>query len=328
MKTAIVFDVGGTSIRAGLYVKDQGLQGPIIKTNAPNFIDNPLKTELLQEKFTAGCIEVIERIREINALDEVPAVGIAFPGPVNGLGEAVYAPTLWGNIDKPYPLKQILCSRLKSCDITVINDITAAGWRYMEKYHGSFCIITVSSGVGCKVFRQGNLLLNDHYFGGELGHHFYSSEYASIPCDCGSFGHIGAISSGRGIEKLAQFYKQIPKGAFPDSKLWRQDRVLTYDIVKAVAAGDEYALWLLKESIKPLSSAIACLYSFIGMDKYVIIGGFATAIGPLYASLLTQELKKNGLFGLDEKNIDGMVEMGEPDDEHGLIGMGKYIFGR
>lgn len=321
-----MFDIGGTFVRAGLYAMGKGLIGETVRVEAQNFITEDISLEVLQGNVVETCTKITKQLEAANKDIHVGAVGIGFPGPIGPGGVVLKAPSLWGELSTPYPLKEKISKKLSGYDIVIINDLTAAGYRYIDLAGGTFCIFTISSGVGCKVFWEGKVLLNNNGFGGEIGHHFYGADFTQIPCDCGERGHIANISSGRGILKISNVLRERKPELFKKSVLNNGTEFSTYELVEAIKGKDAFALYLLREAIKPIAASISSLYGFIGVDRYVIVGGFAAAIGEKYIEILKEEVKNMRMFGASEQDVDRMVIGGHRDDNSGLIGMGRYIF--
>lgn len=325
LDNSIVFDVGGTYTRYGIYLGYEDELIEVCKIPSPNFLSFSSKEQLIGS-FVFLTKKIVNDLTSKFPNLDIKDIGISFPGPVSEDGTVLCAPTLWGTLIKKLNIKYTLCSSIKNYNIDIINDITAAGWRYIERFDGNFCVITISSGVGCKVFRDYKVLLNKEGLGGELGHHYLNNdEYKDIPCDCGQKGHIGSVSSGRGIEKLAYYLSEKHGGLFKESCLSSKDKITTHDIVEAIKQKDEFSLYLLEESIKPIVNSISCLYAFIGTKKFLFIGGFALAVGIQYINCVKDIIKDRNLMGLDSSDIDNMIILGEADDNSGLIGMGRYL---
>ena len=104
-----------------------------------------------------------------------------------------------------------------------------------------------------------------------------------------------------------------------------KETITTYDIVNAINEHDEFSEFVLNESIIPIADAIACLYSFIGIKKYLFVGGFALAVGDQYVNAIKKVLHSKQLLGISVEDIENMIVLGNNDDDSGLIGMGKYI---
>jgi len=321
--SAIVFDIGGTSFRVG-YCNEDGELSCVKKVESPNFINNnTLQIKELQNKLVAQIVETTNEYRENNP--HINKIGITFPGPVTKDGRVVKAPTLWGRMDEEFPLQEILLERLKGCEVYVINDITAAGWRYIDVQDGTFCLITVSSGIGNKIFWNREVLLNEKGFGGEMGHVSCDDEYSRIPCDCGDYGHIASVSSGRGIERIAEHISNKYSELYQSSYL-KNTKFTTYEIINGIKKGDEFSQLLLRESIKPIAKSISFIYSLIGIEKYIVIGGFAAAVGNRYLDTIEELILEKIPMGLSSDGIKNMLMLGFCDDNDGLIGMAKYIF--
>lgn len=320
MKSCAVFDIGGTSFRSAVYKHDRKLH-QIKKKDSPNFIKYPnASINELQEMLVEDICRTVELYSKV---EDIQNIGVSFPGPINNAGYVLQAPTLWGEQGKPYPLLDLLSQRIKDCKIYLLNDITAAGYRYINFNNGTFCIITVSSGVGNKVFWEKQVLLNDG-LGGELGHSYVSGPFK---CDCGSQGHLGGISSGRGIEKLAIKLSIEHPYFFKTSSLFEKE-ITSFSLANAIKIDDEFSIYVLEESLKPLAQTLCTLITAIGINYFIVIGGFPTAIGQKYIENLKKLVSELKPFGVKPGEIDRMISLGENDDYHGLIGIGEFIFNK
>lgn len=326
----VVLDIGGTHFRIGLYRQSRNELLNVRRFPTPNFLSLPgYSVDQLQivlvDTILRNILSYLKRQR-----GNVAGIGISFAGPVNPNGTVIEAPTIWGKKGKPLDLARILTERL-GMPVRVINDITAAAWRYSEWYGNAFCVITVSSGIGNKVFYNNRVLVNERGYGGEIGHFCCDRSDDAWDCDCGQGrGHLGALASGRGIVKLARKIGNQNRDEYFQSRLGQVtgndlDQITTYHIVAAIHHGDPFTLAILRQSQRYLAGVISCIYNAIGIEKYIIIGGFAVAVGAAYVDFLKEELKKVGCFGMDEQDIEKMVELGEPDDAHGLVGVGRYM---
>lgn len=326
MGVGLVFDIGGTFIRGGVYDSEQGLYSFVVRQQAPNYKSksrDELKSALMDQ------IQMIQTTL-LNKYDNVEyeKIGISFPGPINQNGIILNAPTLWGtkikNIDLNHEMSKIFSA--KPCFI--INDITAAGYRYLNTEMETFCILTISSGVGGKIFYRGEALLDKEGMAGEVGHIYYRGKYNQLICDCGEYGHIGSMASGRGIEQLARCIidqEEIKKTYF-SSVLLQEQELTTYTIVKAIKEKDPLALFILGEAVKPIVDVINTLIFTIGIQKFILVGGFFNAVREEYHSLLCEEISRTNYRQLGKDNIENMILKGEDDDNNGLIGVGRYIF--
>jgi glucokinase len=85
---------------------------------------------------------------------------------------------------------------------------------------------------------------------------------------------------------------------------------------------------VLRGTLTPLAQAVSGVFASVGVCRYILMGGFALAVGEPYRRLLVAELVRLGCFGLDPGQIDAMVSLGAADDDHGLIGAGRLLADR
>ncbi|WP_405386168.1 ROK family protein [Streptomyces sp. NBC_01102] len=322
-----VMDVGGTTLRAGTY--GAGRLSRVRRMRVDGMAAHPGASVATLQR------HVIEQIvREAGRQgDGRPApgaaLGIAFAGPVGRDGTVLGAPTVWGEGGEAVPLQEILSARL-SVPVVVVNDLTAAAWRYGTQESAPFCLLTISSGIGNKVFRDGDVLLDAEGHGGELGHWRCDLSPDAPLCDCGGRGHLGAIASGRGVLAAVRRAAGADPAAFAGSapaRLGTTDpEILTNpEIAAAVRGGDPFVTSVLRSTLVHLASAVGAVFTSIGVRRYILMGGFALAVGERYRELLVEELVRQGCFGLTAEAVDAMVVLGAEDDDHGLVGMGRLV---
>lgn len=322
-----VVDLGGTTLRIARYDAATGAVTDIRRTPTDGMARHPgapvpeLQTRV-SEQLAALAAEAVRRHRS-------SALAVAFAGPVTADGRIVTAPTVWGERGEILPLRLLLEERL-GIPVVVVNDLTAAVWRYVNTPdERPFCLITVSSGIGSKVYRAGEVLLDAEGHGGELGHWTCDPSPQALVCDCGGRGHLGGIASGRGTLAAARRAALADPARYARSALARSapdpEHLDNRMLVAAVRARDAFATAVLRGGLRHLASAITSVFTSIGVRRFVLMGGFAQAVGPLYVRLLTEELEHLGCFGLDTEEVRRMVVLGAPDDDHGLVGAGRLL---
>lgn len=325
----VVADLGGTTLRIGRIAAHGGVEA--VRRVATDGIGRhgPGSARTLQDRVLRQLARELEEYLRSPAGHGASAVGLSFAGPLAKDGVVRAAPTLWGGRADPVHVGDLLSARL-GLPVLVANDITAAAWRYAEREPEPFCLITISSGIGSKVFRHGEVLVDDQGHGGELGHWRIDLSEDAPPCDCGGRGHLGAVASGRGILLAARRAAAADPRAFARSALAapagdRPEGITNEALAGAVRAGDPFATETLRGSLRPLASAVDCLFTAIGVRRYLFIGGFAVAVGDRFVSLLGDELVRHGCFGLDDDETRAMLALGAADDDHCLIGMGRML---
>lgn len=322
-----VLDIGGTNFRIGIFDSATGGLTDIGRVPVEGFLTNPGATP--QQLFDKLFRQVLHHIRAHAARHRIAGIGVAFPGPVDAQGTVHSAPTLWGEALGGTPLQQLLQLEVE-VPVVVMNDIAAAVYRYQPRFDQDFCVITISSGIGNKVFAGGRILVDARGLGGELGHHKVVSGDNALPCDCGGRGHLGAVASGRGAERLARLWARREPERFRGSALWQLtggdiERIDAYALVTAIEQGDALARAVLGFGQDHLASCLAMLYNAIGVKRFVLIGGFCLALGDLYLSEQRARLARCDLFCLPDDEREAMLQLGERDDEHSLHGLGCYF---
>ncbi|MDT0611133.1 ROK family protein [Streptomyces lancefieldiae] len=325
-----VLDVGGTTLRTGSYDPATASLTRVRRIPVEGMARHPRDSvAVLQHRVVEQIVHEAGRHTPRTA---PRAVGVAFAGPISAGGLVLAAPTVWGRRGDPLPLGELLTERI-GVPVVVVNDLTAAAWRYAATETEPFCLITVSSGIGNKVFRGGEVLLDADGHGGELGHWVCDPSPGAPLCDCGGRGHLGAIASGRGVLAAVRRAAGADPAGFARSGLAARcgGRAADVDnpaIAAAVREGDAFTTQVLRGTLTHLAQAMTAVFTSIGVCRYVVMGGFALAIGERYRELLVGELVRLGCFGLDVDAVDAMVSLGRPDDDHGLIGVGRLLTDR
>ncbi|KUO05207.1 ROK family protein [Streptomyces caeruleatus] len=322
-----VLDVGGTTLRTGSYDPVTSTVSRVRRVPVEGRVRHPRDSvAALQERVVDQIVQETARHAEGAA---PRAVAVAFAGPISAAGLVLAAPTVWGRRGDPLPLGRLLTERI-GAPVVVVNDLTAAAWRYAATETEPFCLLTVSSGIGNKVFRAGEVLLDADGHGGELGHWVCDPSPTAPLCDCGGRGHLGAVASGRGALAAVRRAADADPAGFARSRLaalcdGRADAVDNPAVAAAVRDGDAFTTEVLRGTLTHLAQAVGAVFTSIGVCRYILIGGFALAVGERYRELLVAELVRLGCFGLDAHAVDALVSLGSPDDDHGLIGAGRLL---
>lgn len=319
----IVLDIGGTNIRAAIYNQKLTSISKRLTISSPGLNCQSLKTIEIQADLIQKINYLIFTIK--SQLKVLKRISIAFPGPVDSSGNVIAAPTIWGNSQRIFPLKKILSSLWPHIDILILNDLSAAGYRYVKRGYKNFCIITISSGIGQKIFYNGAPLIGSNYYGGEIGHLRFDLSDRALACECGGVGHLSAISSGRGTVKL------LKKLAFEDDNLYKSsllayytncniEQITTHLIAECFKAKDTWTLQALEFASRFIAQAIGMVHLAVGIDKFFLTGGFIRALGENYRQMIIVNLAKYCWnVGQDWQTI---IQLGIDDDNDGLIGIG------
>jgi glucokinase len=259
-------------------------------------------------------------------------IAVSFPGPISSAGLVLSAPTLIG----PSVITRDFRSDVEAATnrrTYILNDITAAAWKYSTVVQAErFLIITISSGIGSKIFdhRHARHVLDDTPYGGEIGHCIVDFSPDPIPCDCGGKGHLGGIASGRGIERFARVRAAAEPEAFGASACVRVFGATTASLanelhlVPAVLQGDSWATEIVLECTRYLARVIVPVVLAVGIQQVIIVGGFAQALGATYKRLLCQALREVSDYSLLKEHVEGLVLLGSPGEEACLLGASLF----
>jgi len=322
----VVLDIGGTSTRAALFDRATSSVSRVLIRPTQGIGAHPkLSARQIRDLLLS---QIQDMIATTSNGDSVECVSIAFAGPIRPDGRVLAAPTVWGETnDDGFDLKGELGRRNGSSRILVQNDVTAAGYRYLRSPDESLCIFTVGSGIGNKVFVNGMPHIGPRGWGGEVGHFQVDASPDAERCDCGGRGHLGSIASGRGALMMARRLSRQDPDTFGRSELARlankdPAQITNEQIVATFARGDAWTIELIRHVAAPLGRMIAAIHLAIGIHRFIVYGGFATALGEPYRLLLVESAAAAAWnVGQD---WDSMIELGAPDDHSGLIGAGRF----
>jgi C7-cyclitol 7-kinase len=316
----LVFDIGGTSVRAGVIDSATGKLCAVKRADTPNYLSHPAcEAEDLLEELVSTLSALAN---EILGERQPSIVVVGYPGPITASGTAMRSPTILGPIlDREYDCKRRLEVVWPESDVIVLNDLTCAGFGFVARGYRDFCVITVGSGIGNKIFLKGQPITGSACRGGEIGHLL---TYPSP--DSPTFkvrDELGNIASGRGtIASGRRWFSHLAK-RFPDSDLLRhstegESPFDTKLLAQAFRKKDELAFEIIEMTSYPLAMAIGCIHLALGIESFFIVGGFAKALGPGYLEVLSRNCA--AMTWDVGQNWTNMIDMGDISDEEGLLG--------
>ncbi len=319
----LVFDIGGTTSRAGIYDAGSGRLQRSLRAQTPSAHAFP---DAEVHGLRSLLYELMRALAEGLSFSSPHVISVGFPGPVDARGVALRAPTVWGADQEPEPVAARIREIWPLARVLVANDLSTAGYCFLRHDAEDFCVVTVSSGIGHKVFLGGRPVVGAAGRGGEIGHLRVDFSDEAPVCECGGTGHLGALASGRAIHRLAVRLAHLDPRAFLVSSPGRAtggdpkrlDNIL---LAQAFREGDHWATELVRSAAEPLGRALAGIHSAVGIERFVIMGGVAHAFGLRYLDLIGQAAARSEwALGQDWSR---MIELGEMGDDAGLIGAGR-----
>lgn len=315
--SVLAVDLGGTFLRAALLDDDGGLES-ITRRRLRTVFDGRTPNDVWTDIIDG----IAEAARSTSARD-ARHIAMAFPGPISG-STPLCAPTLTGDAPVPIDLAARI-ERRSGKPLRMLNDVSAAASYVASATNdSSFLIITVSSGIGSRIYRRGSARSRVAY-DGEIGHLIIDTDPAAPVCDCGGHGHLGAIASGRAFERLARSTAAADPMRFAAS-IWGAQGVEPEalenerHLVPAICAGDAWSRALLRRSIAPLARLAFQIVVASGLERIYVIGGFATAVGEVYRDLFQSELERQIDSPALHVELGDLVRVLQPDTEATLRG--------
>lgn len=314
--SVLVVDLGGTFLRTAVLSGDGTLQtigrrrvGSVFEGREPADVWTEIVDAIAAAAHDAGA--------------SAGRIAVSFPGPMKG-STPIVAPTLTGAAPVPSDLA-LRIERRSGRPVRIVNDVAAAA-AYVASNGAdrSFFIVTVSSGIGSRVFHRG-IEQTRAPFDGEIGHLVVDWSATAPACDCGGRGHLGAISSGRAFERLAREAAARNPADFAISACSRSGKTpneLTNEgeLVPALRAGDAWTTALLRRSIAPLARLAFHVVVASGLERIYVFGGFAAALGCCYLGAFCDAIESQ--LDSDAIPVDprSLVRVLPPDAEAALRG--------
>ncbi len=262
----IAIDLGGTNIRAALCDEKGHIHKRFKQLTHPEL----------------GAPAVIARIADAAravwpADGKVAGVGVASPGPIDPFsGNVLYASNLfWHNV----PLRDALQEALKT-RVTVGNDANLAALGEQKYGAGKgvrdLVYITLSTGIGCGVILNDQLVLGHRGLATEVGH--MVMDYNAPPGDSGVPGCFELYAAGPGIARLAQTKAR----AHSDTKMIALaggiDHITAKEVGEAAQAGDALALEVVREVGRIIGLGFVNVLHLFD-PALIIVGGSVSLMG-------------------------------------------------
>lgn len=274
---AVGVDIGGTKVSVGL-VTATGLVADTLQTAPTPANDGP-------DEIVRLVADMVGRI----ATDDMP-IGVGSAGAIDRDGavrSATDAIAGWAGVDLSASL-----ARLLGRTPTVLNDVHAAavGEAALGEGRGctSFLMVTVGTGVGGAIYRDGRLVIGATGTAGSVGHTAARGYRTVRRCPCGQDAHIEAYASGPALELS---YAEASG-----------ERLGLREIVRRASEGDAAAAAVLREGAEMLGSGLADALTLVDVER-VLIGGGVASIGPGYLGMVAAAFERAAYPGLSTTPI-------------------------
>src|SRR5205807_8369498 len=93
-------------------------------------------------------------------------------------------------------------------------------------------------------------------------------------------------------------------------------------LVRGAQRGEAGAVGPIRQRTRPLARVLLQTAIAAGLERVVVIGGFALSLGPIYRAVLQEEITKRCDYRVASSCLDNLVVMG--DEDACLLGAAAY----
>ena len=309
MKYVIGIDIGGTTVKIGLFQIDATL---LDKWEIPTRTEENGKYILGD---IASSIKKVLEEKEIPFCD-VKGAGIGVPGPVTSDGIVKSCVNLgWGVFSIEEELQTLLNLPVKAGNDA---NVAALGemWNGGAKGYRNIIMVTLGTGVGGGIIINGNIVAGSHGAGGEIGHATVNP-HETVPCNCGKKGCLEQYSSATG---LIRSMKEALANTTTPSVLRELDDFMAKEILDAAKNGDSLAVEEFEKFCRILGKALAN-FAVVTDPEVIVIGGGVSKAG----TFLTERIQKYFEDYAFHACKEAKVVLAELGNDAGIYGAAKLI---
>lgn len=310
MKYCIGVDVGGTSVKMGLFSEKEAL------------LD---KWEIVTRREEAGKYILSDIAQSIEKTlwkkklekEELLGIGIGIAGPITQDGTVLKCANLgWDVFNVADELRKLT----GVSNIRVANDANVAAlgemWKGGGQGYDSIVMVTLGTGVGGGVIINGEIVSGSKGAAGEIGHMTVRLDEKDT-CGCGKRGCLEQYASATGLVKEAnRALNQVDQ----PSRLRDVPYLSAKVIFDSAKAGDELATELVERMCSYLGLACSHVAAVVDPEAFVIGGGVSKA-GEVLTEGIKRHYEENVLFALKNKEFK-LAELG---NDAGIYGSAKMI---
>lgn len=308
LKYVLGIDVGGTSIKIGLFDENQKLiLTDVLKTNKKE------NGKYILEEL-ANKIKGILKVKKISN-DDLLGIGFGVPGPVIN-NYVVRCPNIgWEDL---YLEREFISLLGFETLIEITNDATVAAYGefFVLKDKSDMAFMTLGTGVGGGLVINGKVIEGTHGSAGEFGHIQVEYDNPTL-CSCGLLGCLETRASIRGINSVA---KEVLEQNNFKTKLDINNLSprTTYDYAKQ---GDIVANIIVDKVGDYIAKAAAKIAAVVD-PKTIVIGGGISKAGNILIESVEKAYPKYSYFGT--KNLK--FRLATLGNDAGMVGASQLIF--
>lgn len=306
-------DVGGTTVKLGLFSRD----GALLEK-----WEIPTRTQNNGEHVLPDIVASIRsKLSEKNiAPQNVEGIGIGVPGPVSADFTVNKCVNLgWGVFNLKEKMNQLLP---EISNVAAGNDANVATlgelWQGGGKGYQSAVMFTLGTGVGGGVVVDGKIVAGANGGAGEVGH-MTVEPGETVPCACGKYGCLEQYASANGIVRMGKvMLSQCDK----PSALRDLERFTAKDICDLARNGEEMAMDIVERFGEYMGRAMSYVACTTDPDVFIVGGGMSRA-GSIITDVMLKYYRKYA-FHVSTGTSIALAELG---NDAGIYGCAKMIFG-
>lgn len=310
-KYIVGVDLGGTNLRSAVVTEDEKIVG---RASRPTEAEKG--PEAVMEAIR-GC--VLDAVGESGLqTDDLLAVGIGAPGPMNWKTGVVYSPPNlpgWHHVPLADEMKKRLgvpCYVENDANVACFGEFWLGAGRGAEQ----MCLLTLGTGLGGGIVTHGKLLRGLDGTAAEIGH-MKVERFQGRRCGCGAIGCLEQYASVTGMKKTALI--GIVKGErtvlrdLVENDITKLTGKMIFD---AAEQGDEFAANVVHETGIWLGIGISSLINLLNPEKVVLYGGMVAAGERLFKPM--RETIRTETFEVPAKRAE--ILTAALGDDSGVIG--------
>ena len=306
MKYVIGIDIGGTTVKIGLFTTDAKL------------LD---KWEIITRKEENGAYILSDVAESVKAklkekqieLSDVEGAGIGVPGPVTNDGVVKQCVNLgWATVSVADTMTKLLGIPVKAANDA---NVAALGemWNGGAKGYENVILVTLGTGVGGGIIIDGKVIAGSHGAGGEIGHATVNP-HETVACNCGKKGCLEQYSSATG---LINSVKKALETEDTPSVLRNKPDFMAKEILDAAKAGDALAVSEVEKFCRILGRALAG-FAVVADPEVIVIGGGVSKAGSYLIDLIQKYFDEYAFSACTAKVV--LAELG---NDAGIYGAAK-----
>ncbi len=305
------YDIGATHIELAL----ANFRGDIVEHSS-----EPADVRNNAEVVLGRCSEIIQQMleRQGGNPDQVVAVGVGVPGPVEFSKGILIAPPLmptWEN----FPIKNFVAETFPNATVVVDNDVNIMALGELQAGGGkdltNFIWVKIGTGIGSGIIASGEIYRGASGVAGNIGH--IEAEHNGTMCRCGNRGCLEAVAAGPPIAEHGKEAAEAGRSLFLATRLKNnKGRISSVDVGDAAASGDTAAIEIIRDSGKRIGLVLAGLVEFFN-PEVIFIGGKVSKIGFTLLSSIRQAVLQRA-NPLSTRDLH--IEYSQLGDMAGVIG--------